>query len=143
MLQSELTKDGIIDHGIMGQLCNIFDGACNQAKASQIRPSTPTKELFTPVEFEWFSKNAYNLSLKYCAEMPPNLLVKLLRCCTDVCLSLHRRQATLTISSSSSCSRKRIRPTMEIFAYDSWFASSSLRAPMSLWRGPKIALNKV
>jgi hypothetical protein len=42
------------------------------------------KELFTSKEFEWFSKNAYNVSLKYCAEMPPDLLVKLLSCCTEV-----------------------------------------------------------
>ncbi|RMZ74395.1 transcription factor [Pyrenophora seminiperda CCB06] len=83
MLQSELIKDGDIDKDILGQLCNIFEGACKQSKASRIRPSTPTKELFTPVEFEWFSKNAYNLSLKYCAEMPPNLLVRLLSCCTE------------------------------------------------------------
>lgn len=89
MLQSELTKDGSIDNDIMGQLCNVFEGACVQAKASRTRPSTPAKELFTPVEFEWFSKNAYNLSLKYCAEMPPNLLVRLLSCCTEVCLTLH------------------------------------------------------
>lgn len=89
MLQSELNKDGCIDNGIMGQLCNVFEGACVQAKASRTRPSTPAKELFTPVEFEWFSKNAYNLSLKYCAEMPPNLLVRLLSCCTEVCLTLY------------------------------------------------------
>ena len=58
--------------------------ACVQAKASRIRPSTPAKELFTAVEFEWFSKNAYNMSLKYCAEIPPGLLVRLLGCCTEV-----------------------------------------------------------
>ncbi|KAI0588960.1 SPO22 domain-containing protein [Pyrenophora tritici-repentis] len=83
MLQSGLTKDGSIDNSIMDQLCNVFEGACAQAKASRIRPSTPAKELFTPVEFEWFSKNAYNLSVKYCAEMPPSLLVRLLGCCIE------------------------------------------------------------
>ncbi|KAI4712219.1 hypothetical protein J4E89_002485 [Alternaria sp. Ai002NY15] len=79
MLESELTKDGNIDSGILEQICNVFEGA----KASRIRPSTPAKELFTAVEFEWFSKNAYNMSLKYCAEMPPGLLVRLLGCCTE------------------------------------------------------------
>ncbi|KAI4944815.1 hypothetical protein J4E91_008503 [Alternaria rosae] len=68
MLESELTKDGNIDTGILEQICNVFEGA---------------KELFTAVEFEWFSKNAYNMSLKYCAEMPPGLLVRLLGCCTE------------------------------------------------------------
>jgi hypothetical protein len=42
------------------------------------------QQLFTPQEFEWFSKNAYNLCLKYCAEMAPNLLVRLLNACTEV-----------------------------------------------------------
>jgi hypothetical protein len=89
MLQSELAKDGKIDPHIMAQLCTVFEGACSQAKASRIRPSTPAKELFTAQEFEWFSKNAYNLSLKYCAEVPPNLLVRLLDCCTEVSLDRH------------------------------------------------------
>ncbi|KAF1940662.1 SPO22-domain-containing protein [Clathrospora elynae] len=83
LLQSELVKDGNLDPGIMGQLCIVFEGACTQAKASRKRPSTPAQELFTVQEFEWFSKNAYNLSLKYCAEMPPSHLVKLLNCCTE------------------------------------------------------------
>ncbi|KAI4675119.1 uncharacterized protein J4E88_008023 [Alternaria novae-zelandiae] len=83
MLESELVKDGNIDTSILEQICNVFEGACVQAKASRIRPSTPAKELFTAVEFEWFSKNAYNMSLKYCAEMSPGLLVRLLGCCTE------------------------------------------------------------
>jgi hypothetical protein len=84
MLESELIKDGKIDNGILCQICAVFEGACAQAKASRTRPSTPAKELFTAAEFEWFSKNAYNISLKYCAEMPPGLLVRLLNCCIEV-----------------------------------------------------------
>ncbi|KAI5375420.1 hypothetical protein J4E82_005842 [Alternaria postmessia] len=83
MLESELIKDGKIDTGVLRQICNVFEGACLQAKASRTRPSTPAKELFTAVEFEWFSKNAYNISLKYCAEMPPGSLVRLLSCCIE------------------------------------------------------------
>ncbi|KAF1852174.1 SPO22-domain-containing protein [Cucurbitaria berberidis CBS 394.84] len=83
LLQSELVKDGNINPDIMSQLCTVFDGACSQAKASRRRPSTPAQQLFTAQEFEWFSKNAYNMSLKYCAEMAPNLLVKLLNSCTE------------------------------------------------------------
>ncbi|KAF1835983.1 SPO22-domain-containing protein [Decorospora gaudefroyi] len=83
MLQSELTKDGNVDSDILNQLCTVFEGACHQAKASRSRPSNPAKELFTAQEFEWFSKNTYNLSLKYCAEVPPAFLVKLLNCCIE------------------------------------------------------------
>jgi hypothetical protein len=83
MLESELTKDGGIDTGVLGQICNVFEGACAQAKAFRTKPSTPAKELFTTVEIEWFSKNAYNIALKYCAEMPPGLLVRLLSCCAE------------------------------------------------------------
>lgn len=57
--------------------------ASSQAKASRRRPSTPAQQLFTVEEFEWFSKNAYNLALKYCAEMAPKDLVRLLSTCTE------------------------------------------------------------
>ncbi|KAH9875282.1 hypothetical protein J1614_004773 [Plenodomus biglobosus] len=100
LLQSEVVKDGKIDPGLMSQLCMVFDGgkdnntntvsraerspACSQAKASRRRPSTPAQQLFTAEEFEWFSKNTYNLSLKYCTEMAPKDLVRLLSTCTEV-----------------------------------------------------------
>ncbi|KAF2848838.1 SPO22-domain-containing protein [Plenodomus tracheiphilus IPT5] len=83
LLQSELLKDGKVDPGLMSQLCTVFDGACSQAKASRRRPSTPAQQLFTAQEFDWFSKNAYNLSLKYCAEIAPKDLVKLLSTCIE------------------------------------------------------------
>ncbi|KAJ5063293.1 meiosis protein SPO22/ZIP4 like-domain-containing protein [Bipolaris maydis] len=83
MLQSELINDGKIDIAILEQICKSFEAARDQAKASRTRPSTPAKELFTDVEFEWFSKNSYNLSLKHCAEMPPAHLTRLLDCCVE------------------------------------------------------------
>ncbi|EUC48226.1 hypothetical protein COCMIDRAFT_87783 [Bipolaris oryzae ATCC 44560] len=83
MLQSELINDGKIDTTILDQLCKSFEAARDQAKASRTRPSTLAKELFTNLEFEWFSKNSYNLSLKHCAEMPPAYLIRLLDCCME------------------------------------------------------------
>ncbi|KAH7075854.1 meiosis protein SPO22/ZIP4 like-domain-containing protein [Paraphoma chrysanthemicola] len=83
LLQSELIKDGALQMYIMDQLCKVFEGACAQAKASKRRPSNSSQQLFTRKEFEWFSKNAYNLSLKHCAEMAPNHLVKMLNACTE------------------------------------------------------------
>ncbi|KAH7090298.1 meiosis protein SPO22/ZIP4 like-domain-containing protein [Paraphoma chrysanthemicola] len=83
LLQSELIKDGALQTQIMDQLCKVFEGASAQAKASKRRPSNSSQQLFTQKEFEWFSKNAYNLSLKHCAEMAPNHLVKMLNACTE------------------------------------------------------------
>lgn len=69
---------------ILDQLCKIFEGAYDQAKASRRRPITPEQQLFTAQELEWFSKNSYNMSLKHCADMPPRSLVKLLSVCVKV-----------------------------------------------------------
>jgi hypothetical protein len=84
LMQSELFKDGSIDCGLLDQLCATFEGALNRAKASRRRPSSPEQRLFTVQELEWFSKNSYNMSLKYCAEIPPQNLVRLLEVCTEV-----------------------------------------------------------
>jgi hypothetical protein len=73
LLQSEVVKDGNLDYEILDQLCTIFESASNQAKASRRRPSTPEQGLFTKQELEWFSKTSYNVSLKYCAVMPPRI----------------------------------------------------------------------
>jgi hypothetical protein len=83
LLQSELAKHGAIEVDVMDQLCKVFEGACSQAKASRRRPSNPTQRLFTIQEFAWFSKNMYNLSLKYCAEIAPKQLVRLLGACIE------------------------------------------------------------
>ncbi|KAF2629751.1 SPO22-domain-containing protein [Macroventuria anomochaeta] len=84
LLQSEFIKDGTVDHEILDQLCAVFEGAYNQAKASRRRPSTPEQQLFTAQELEWFSKNSYNFSLKHCAEIPPQNLVRLLNICAEL-----------------------------------------------------------
>jgi hypothetical protein len=77
-------KDGTVDRAILDQLCVVLEGAYTQAKASRRRPSTPELQLFTTKELGWFSKNAYNLSLKHCAEIPPQNLVRLLNVCSEV-----------------------------------------------------------
>jgi hypothetical protein len=84
LLQSELTKNGTVDNIVLDQLCMTFEGAYKQAKASQPRPSKPEQQLFTVQELEWFSRNSYNLSLKHCAEISPQSLVRLLGVCAEV-----------------------------------------------------------
>lgn len=77
-------RDGAVDCEILGQMCKVFEGACSQAKDSQGRPVTPEQQLFTIHELEWFSKNSYNFSLKYCAEIAPHNLARLLIVCAEV-----------------------------------------------------------
>lgn len=84
LLQSELIKDGSIDYEFLDQVCVTFEGALTQAKASRRRPTSPEQQLFTEQELEWFSKNSYNMALKYCAEIPPQNLVRLLVVCAEV-----------------------------------------------------------
>ncbi|KAF2199170.1 SPO22-domain-containing protein [Delitschia confertaspora ATCC 74209] len=81
LLVQEVTKDGSLNPEAVDELCRIFEGAANHAKASLRRPISSTQQLFTAQEFEWFSKNAYNLSLKYCTEMHPQNLTRLLTVC--------------------------------------------------------------
>jgi hypothetical protein len=113
--------------------------ACAQTKASRTRPSTPAKELFTAVEFEWFSKNAYNMSLKYCAVMPPELLVRLLSCCTEVSRTVKTQGMSLTLCSSSDSSKRRLKQTQTaIFAFDWCSVSSSLPVLTPRWHAQRI-----
>lgn len=84
LLQSELMKGNKIDYEIVDQICTVFEGAINQAKASWRRPNTPEQQLFTVLELEWFSKNSYNFSLKHCAEIPPHNTVRLLNVSAEV-----------------------------------------------------------
>ncbi|KAF1978032.1 SPO22-domain-containing protein [Bimuria novae-zelandiae CBS 107.79] len=83
LLMSELIKDGSLDRDIFEQICKTFEAASTHAKASRRRPSNPVREQFNAEEFGWFSKNAYNLAIKYCAEVPPQNLVQLLVACVE------------------------------------------------------------
>ncbi|KAF3046826.1 hypothetical protein E8E11_007311 [Didymella keratinophila] len=91
LLQSELVQNGAIDREILDQVCMVFEGAIDQAKASRRRPSTPEQQLFTLIELEWFSKSSYNFSLKHCAEIPPQNTVRLLNVCAGF-INLLREQ---------------------------------------------------
>ncbi|KAF2258604.1 SPO22-domain-containing protein [Lojkania enalia] len=71
LLSSEIVREGSVRR------------TCAQAKAIRRRPAIASQQLFTPSEFEWFSKNSYNLCLKYCTEMQPSHLVRLLTICIE------------------------------------------------------------
>ncbi|OCK77725.1 SPO22-domain-containing protein [Lepidopterella palustris CBS 459.81] len=83
LLVSELVTEGKLNQDIAEELCKVFEGAATQAKASRQRPATLAQQQFTTSEFEWFSKNSYNLSLKHCAELHPQKLTRLLNACAQ------------------------------------------------------------
>ncbi|KAF1951086.1 SPO22-domain-containing protein [Byssothecium circinans] len=83
LLGKELVVNGQLNQDVLRQICKVLEGAWKQAKTSRQRPSNPARDQFTTSEFEWFSKNAYNWSIKYCAEMQPTDLVRLLKVCIE------------------------------------------------------------
>ncbi|PVH94353.1 SPO22-domain-containing protein [Periconia macrospinosa] len=83
LLGQELTKDGNLNHDVLTRICKVCEGACKRAKESRQRPTASPQDQFNLSEFEWFSKNTYNWSIKYCAEMQPTSLVRLLNVCIE------------------------------------------------------------
>ncbi|OBT96970.1 hypothetical protein VE01_05545 [Pseudogymnoascus verrucosus] len=64
------------------QLCRLFDGGSTHAQRSikQEDKNNGTK-LWTIQELDWFSKNAYNLSLKYSSEWHPEQVLQIIQSC--------------------------------------------------------------
>ena len=67
--QSDSTVDAI---------CKVFEGAASQAR---IQRRDPSNQNFTVLELDWFSRNTYNLSLKYCTEWNHSKTLCLLNAC--------------------------------------------------------------
>jgi hypothetical protein len=59
-----------------------IDPAAAQAKKS--KPTKSTVSSFDKSEFEWFSRNSYNLALEICADANPVHLVRLTTTCIQV-----------------------------------------------------------
>lgn len=81
LLATELTSDNSCNPDASLELCKVFEGAATRAtnakrKATQDKPSA-----FSTAELDWFSRNAYNLSLKHCTDFHPSHLSRLLAVC--------------------------------------------------------------
>ncbi|KFZ02357.1 hypothetical protein V500_00246 [Pseudogymnoascus sp. VKM F-4518 (FW-2643)] len=64
------------------QLCKLFDGASTHAQRSSKQEGKDNgTKLWTIQELDWFSKNAYNLSLKYSSQWHPEQVLRLIRSC--------------------------------------------------------------
>ena len=44
------------------------------------------EKLFSMAELDWFSRNSYNLALKYCTVWEPSQILGLLQTCVEVCI---------------------------------------------------------
>lgn len=64
--------------------------AVAQAPRSRRSAGTLSHREFSVSELDWFSRNTYNISLKYCGDLRPDSLARLLRCCIQVSRTRHR-----------------------------------------------------
>ena len=60
----------------ISSLCKLFEGAATQAKRSR---RLEKDNLFTLVELDWFSRNCYNLTLKFCTAWLPQQTLRLVQ----------------------------------------------------------------
>ncbi|KAL2351922.1 meiosis protein SPO22/ZIP4 like-domain-containing protein [Cryomyces antarcticus] len=81
LLVSELVAGSANDEMSITEICKLFEGAAAQAKSPKRRAPAQSNQGFNIVELQWFSRNSYNLCLKYCSEIHPGTLIRLLRSC--------------------------------------------------------------
>lgn len=77
---------------VSDHLCKIFEAAATQAQKSRA-PVTIAETLFTVSELDWFSKNAYNLALKFSTTWEPHQVLRMLQVCIKF-ISLYPLDAT-------------------------------------------------
>ncbi|KAG9248179.1 meiosis protein SPO22/ZIP4 like-domain-containing protein [Calycina marina] len=61
------------------RLCKLFETAVDAIKRTSA--SSDTDMLWTFAELDWFSKNSYNLAIKYISSWTPHHLLRMLICC--------------------------------------------------------------
>ncbi|KAF6237883.1 hypothetical protein HO173_004084 [Letharia columbiana] len=60
------------------EICKLFEGAAAQARTSR---RSAANDLFSLAELDWFSRNTYNLALKYCTSWSPEQTLRLVQSC--------------------------------------------------------------
>ena len=79
LLIGELNAQDRSQDEVMEEIVRVFENAA--ANVSTLKHSTEEQGR---TEMQWWSKNAYNLSLRLCTEMHPNHLVRLASVCTQL-----------------------------------------------------------
>ncbi|OBT69660.1 hypothetical protein VE03_00976 [Pseudogymnoascus sp. 23342-1-I1] len=79
-LESVESEKDIDMHSAVDQLCKLFEGGASQAqKLSKQEDKGNGTKLWTIQELDWFSKNAYNLSLKYSTQWHPEQVLGIIQ----------------------------------------------------------------
>lgn len=81
LLATEMTADTSFNPGASLELCKVFEGAAMQAINAKRKATKDQPSAFCPKELDWFSRNAYNLSLKHCTDFHPEHLSRVLSTC--------------------------------------------------------------
>ncbi|KAF2839609.1 SPO22-domain-containing protein [Patellaria atrata CBS 101060] len=76
------------------ELCRLFEGAAKQANKPNNRVSSSGEGDFISLELEWFSRNIYNLALKFCTDFHPIHLARLLGSCVEFITLLQKDGST-------------------------------------------------
>ena len=85
LMMAELVSTNPFDHGLLSELCSLFENATGQAKKSNVKKRPiGNEDRFTRPEMEWFAKNTYNFALKHCTDLHPRNLLRLLQCCIEL-----------------------------------------------------------
>lgn len=63
------------------EICKLFEGAAVQARTSK---RSAANNLFSLTELDWFSRNTYNLALKFCTIWTPEQTLRLVQSCLKV-----------------------------------------------------------
>ncbi|KAF1989013.1 SPO22-domain-containing protein [Aulographum hederae CBS 113979] len=80
LMVNGLKPEDVANDVDMAEVCRLFEGAAVQATRSLRQAEEGTSSQFTPEELDWFSKNSYNLCLKFCTDMHPSYLSRMLIC---------------------------------------------------------------
>lgn len=62
----------------INEICKLFEAAAVQARTSR---RSAANDLFSLAELDWFSRNAYNLALKFCTSWSPEQTLRLVQSC--------------------------------------------------------------
>ena len=78
--------------------------AAAEAKLSRLEQQHQDEQPFTINELNWFSRNSYNLALKFCTEWEPGQLLRIVQACIQVWQEMILWRPPLTLPAHRSVS---------------------------------------
>ncbi|KAK6345570.1 hypothetical protein TWF718_007480 [Orbilia javanica] len=74
LILSDIRDNKAVEDGNLDSLCSVFQKALNNAvksKASEAAADGTSKQIWSTDEYDWFSRNSYNLALRALQHWPP------------------------------------------------------------------------